>query len=452
MSHAALHSATAAAVLDEIAPGPVVIVGSLPPHARDLDIVVREGDRAAVEQGLRSAGFHPRGVRWGATPYRIWARFAGGGVDAVEVLPAAGFGASAPEVERLVADARPLDGYSNLRRPAPHDVLLVLGRRIAEGGDLPASKRRRAEAALAEDPGALARAAALAPAWSLSAAIGELERALRDTGPEAPSGPPAVAARHPWIPERARAAWNSHKSLRGARLIAFSGLDGSGKSRQAEALAAALEVLGVPAVTLWTRLEWTTLWEGEAALARIASPVKAVLRRVARRRTPAAPPAPPAGERGWWQPAPSDAVSDLRARSAVLSHAWVVVVVLVHAAAQRRLVREHLRAGQVVICDRYVLDTAVHLRRVYGPYRRFCLQTRLLERLSPRPLRAYFLDVEASTAYRRKREQFGPQELAEQAQRYREDHRRLGYRRLDGERPADDLAATIGLDVWRALA
>lgn len=447
MSYAAPHSATAAAVLDAIAPGPVVLVGSLPPGARDLDIIVREGDRAGIERGLHSAGFHSRDVRWGEVSYRIWARFADGGVHAVELLPPAGFGAPAAEVERLVADARPLDGYANLRRPAPHDVLLVLARHIAEGGKLPAKKHRRADAALAEDPKALARAGELAPAWGLSGALRELEHALRPPDTDEPAMLVSPAARHPWVPERLRAAWNDLQSMRGACMIAFSGLDGSGKSRQTEMLKATLEDLGIPVVTVWTRLEWTTLWEGASTLSRVGGPVKAALR-IARRPTPSAP---PPGESAWWQPTPSDEMSELRARHGVLSHGWVFVVVLVHAAAQRRSVREHLRAGRVVISDRYVLDTAVHLRRVYGPQRRFRVQTRLLKLLSPGPLRAYFLDVRPGTAYARKPEQFGPDELAEQAQRYREEHRRLGYERLDGERPAHDLAADIAFDVWRAL-
>jgi thymidylate kinase len=135
----------------------------------------------------------------------------------------------------------------------------------------------------------------------------------------------------------------------------------------------------------------------------------------------------------------------------VLSHVWVSIVALAHASAQRRSARPHLRRGRVVICDRYSLDSAAHLRYRYGPARRFRFQTTLVNRLSPLPLRAFFLDVPPETAYARKAEQYDLHALTAQARLYREEHRRLGVKRLDGERPREDLCAEIIEEVWRGL-
>ena len=130
---------------------------------------------------------------------------------------------------------------------------------------------------------------------------------------------------------------------------------------------------------------------------------------------------------------------------------WTTVIALAHASAQRRETRPRLRRGEVVLCDRYTLDFAAHLRFRYGEQRPFRLQTRLVERLSPRPVRAYFLDVPAESAYARKAEQYSLDDLTRQARLYRDEAERLGVRTLDGERPREELCAEIAEDVWRAL-
>jgi len=130
---------------------------------------------------------------------------------------------------------------------------------------------------------------------------------------------------------------------------------------------------------------------------------------------------------------------------------WVTIVALAHASAQRREVRPHLRRGAVVICDRYTLDAAAHLRFRYGERRPFRFQIGLVRRLSPRPLRGYFVDVPPETAYARKAEQYSLADLTRQAELYHEESARLGVHKIDGERPREDLCAKIAEDVWRAL-
>ena len=143
--------------------------------------------------------------------------------------------------------------------------------------------------------------------------------------------------------------------------------------------------------------------------------------------------------------------SAVRERSNVISQVWVAIVAFAHGQAQRRETREHLRGGKVVLCDRYTLDTAVHLRFRYGQQRNYAFQIGLVQRLSPRPLAAYLLDVPAATAHARKAEQYSLRDLERQADLYRQEHARLNVRRLDGELPREELCSEIATEVWRTL-
>jgi hypothetical protein len=93
----------------------------------------------------------------------------------------------------------------------------------------------------------------------------------------------------------------------------------------------------------------------------------------------------------------------------------------------------------------------VHLRYRYGEARRFRVQALLVRLLSPRAVCSFFLDVPAQTALARKAEQYDFDQLSGQVRLYREEHERLGIRRLDGERPRDELCAEIAAEVWLAL-
>jgi thymidylate kinase len=429
----------------------VVVIGSLPPEGRDLDLLVRPATQAVLAELLAAEGFRERGGEW--------VRFSGCSVESLDLIAARDWGLPEPELEALFAEAIPIPGLSNLCRPSPHHVLLMLAQRVVEGDGRLADKRRaRVDQALAEDPVAWQRAEARAPAWSSVGAVRAL-RTAHETG-----APISVTTRveanaerlvaQGWPRHRARARATRDVGRRRRRrevVISFSGLDGAGKSGQAEALRETLIRLGFDPTIEWTRLEWTTLWENRW-LGVLSWPVrsgvevvnwglakKAGLRRASAASAEPAPAAPPLE------------AAALRERSAVLSHVWVTIVALAHASAQRSSARPHLKGGRVVICDRYTLDSAAHLRYRYGPGRRFRFQTWLVDRLSPAPLCAFFLDVPAETAYARKAEQYDLAALTLQAQLYREEFRDLGVKRLDGERPREELCSEIAEDVWRAL-
>lgn len=370
-------------LVDDAAAGPVVVIGSLPPEGRDLDVLVRPGDERAIAARLEAAGLANSG--------REWVAFEGCTAFGVELVPEEGWGLPPGEADALFAEARPIAGFAHLVRPAPHHQLLVLARIGLTG-----KRMARLRAALAEDPAAWSHAQERAAAWGVT---------LRDR------------------PRRPR------PRLRPRRVVALSGLDGAGKSSQAEALAAALARLGYDAEPVWVPLASNRAVEG------VSSAARRVLRAV--RRVPGASGAHRRAEAG---------ESLVAGRGAgPLARVWVTYVALANALAHRRLARR----GRVAIFDRYVLDSDVRIAELWG--RRFPLARRLLRALSPRPVCAFLLEVAPETAFARKQDRWSLEELQRQAAAYRDEAAELGVVRLDGERPRDELCAQIAEAVWRAL-
>jgi thymidylate kinase len=391
---------TSAEVVGGAARGPVLVFGSLPGAGRDLDLLVPDDELDALRSRLAREGFKNQGDEWVC--------FTGGTADAVDLVPASTWKLPPDELGRLFADALPIDGLPNLVRPAPHHALLVLAR-LNGSGPLPEKRRRRVEAAVAEDPGAWQKAADRASAWRLSA---ELEH-LRNGG-AAPSRLPR--ARRP-------------------RVIALSGIDGSGKSSQAELLRGSLERLGYEVA-----VEWTPFGQN-AWLNRLAVPVKRLLKRS--RRYAAAEPRETGLER--------TSGTALREKSAAVNYVWSAIVTLANGLAQLQTIVRHSRHGRVLIYDRYALDSTVQLRFRYGTDRRFALHRALIGLLAPKPVASFFLDIPAEASIARKDDRWTLEDLETQTRLYREEVARSGAVRLDGLRPRDDLAAEIAEAVWRAL-
>jgi hypothetical protein len=135
-----------ATLVDRAATGRVVIVGSLPPEARDLDLLVLPDDEAAIANALRGEGFVAEG--------ESWARFAACTATEVELLPAHGWGLPAAELESLFAESVPLRGFEHLAAPAPHHrVLIGATRLLGRSGHLAPRHRKRVLATTAEHPG-----------------------------------------------------------------------------------------------------------------------------------------------------------------------------------------------------------------------------------------------------------------------------------------------------------
>lgn len=402
----------AAAVVDAAAPGPVLVVGSLPPDGRDLDVVVCSEAAAAIASRLEADGF-VRG-RDG------WARFADCCADAVELIAAAEW----PEPDGLLERSLAVEGYTHLRRPSPADVVLIQALLVKRSRSMPAKRRARALAAAAEDPGAWDAARARAHAWGVSQALALLERCCRENRPP---------TRNELVSE---VAWRPR--VRRGHVLALSGLDGAGKSTQSAQLAEALEALGFDVVVVWSPLG------GSPVLDAVGKPVKRVLRRL--------------------RFGPFRTLAEQAASGSVMAHptrigsrpshvraAWSTFVAVVNAAGQRRDAVRHMARGRVVVLDRQALDTIVRLRFLYGDSAWLRLQRTLILLLAPRPLRSWFLDIRPETSLARKDDIWSVEQLARHRELYLEELPQLGVRRLDGERARETLCAEIQLEAWRAL-
>lgn len=135
----------------------------------------------------------------------------------------------------------------------------------------------------------------------------------------------------------------------------------------------------------------------------------------------------------------------------LITFAWSHFVAFANARTHRRAVMPHLRRGRIVVCDRYVLDSHVHLRRKYPALRSVRSQAALVRLLSPRPLRSYLLYIDADESVRRKDDVYTRDQLQRHAELYREIYPRYGTQLIDGTQPADYIAAQIASDVWDAL-
>ena len=429
-----------AKALDRVLERDVLVVGSPPPESRDLDLLARTHEEHAIASWLRDKGFANIGPEW--------VRFGAGSADVLDLISVAAFGLSEAAVEQLFADAEPLPELRHLRRPAPHHRLLMLSRWTIEGdGTLSDKRRERIAQALAEDPHAWEAAKTRAQAWHALHALAALEYAYVGGSRLPLTSRAAALAESLYAPGRTHVrarlrAWQAvlRRRRTAARVVSFSGLDGAGKTSQIGALQQVLEQLGFDVTLQWTRLEWTTLWENRW-LGVLGWPARTILELISRMRTR------DTASDGGTPIAPAA----VRERSAVISHAWTTIVALAHGLAQRRETRRHLHTADVVVCDRYTLDAAVHLRFRYGEHRNYAFQIRLLDLLSPRPSAAYLVDVPAATAYARKAEQYSLAELDRQAKLYREERARLGVSRLDGELARAEISKAVAEQVWRAL-
>ncbi len=421
----ALRSGMAASI-DAAATEPVLVAGTPPPDGRDLDLVAGPRAHAALTTWLEQAGF----VRWG----HAWARFGEPGAYGVELLPTERWRTSASDASSLFTDAEPIPGYRHLVLPSPAVVLLLAARgNVTRRGALTAKARRRVAGALERDPRAWESAATLAGPLGMTGALRLLHRAYRSPGPLSAaarvSGLAAVALGDGPARARARVLLGARPRRLRPAVVSFSGLDGSGKSTQVTRLKTDLSQLGVASVDHWAGFK-------NAALLRHRFPV---LDRPTRSQAGAVP--------EWDQLIPTAFL-----HSRVGTSAWGYVVVLMNCAHLWRFVLLRPRGTRLVVFDRFSPDTMVKLDLRFTRMRGIEIraQRKLFEVLSPKPDVGFLVEVTSEVAYGRRQEQT-PQELSDMAELYEEQVSRFGLHRLDGTRPADDLAAEIASTLWRGL-
>jgi thymidylate kinase len=224
-------------------------------------------------------------------------------------------------------------------------------------------------------------------------------------------------------------------------VIALSGLDGSGKSTQAEALRNALVKLGYDTVIVWTPLG------SNARLRALAEAGKRILARL--RIGPYAHGLRDPGDRLLSSTADDAPPPSIGRRSVVA--AWSALGAVVTAASFRRSAHGTRFRGRIVIYDRYVLDAIVDLRFFYARETPLRLQEMLVRVLAPRPRCAYLLDLPAEVAHGRKPD-WSLAQTQRRAELYRGEQVRLGVPRLDAQRPRDQLTAEIALAALDAIA
>lgn len=409
----------------------VIVFGSLPPRGRDLDLLARSRERAVIGSLLEREGYSRSGARWVA--------FGDCSAFSVDLVGAEAWQLPPTALAALFDDAEPLEGVRRLSRPAPHHALLILARRLARsGGELDDRLVLRVEAALSNDPDAWTRAEQHARAWNAEAALDSLRRAHAGRGSRKARakarlelGRWALASKRGrrLILHRVRAR---HPSL----IVAFSGLDGAGKSFQAESLENALEQLGVEAAVFWA--------PGGNPLFQMSPALKSVLLRVLERLGRGIP------EVGRELSAQSSDegphVAPLPRQRAPVTQALAIVAAL----AQIVSLRKRARGTRIVIFDRYTLDAVVYVRHRWGHGRPLRFQRWLIRRLCRSPRAHFFIDVPPETAFARKRD-FPIEDLRQRAALYRSEYEALRAKRLDGELPRQVLCAQIAQEVWDRL-
>jgi thymidylate kinase len=402
-------AAKVAATVDAAAGDRVIVLGSLPPAGRDLDVLARSPDRNRIESALGAAGL----LRKGSDFALFQACFAYG----VELVAAEGF-VPAGALQDLLAQALPLPGFRALARPAPAHALLILARLVVEEGSLLPKRQRRLERILTEDPHAWRRAGEAAPSWHAGRALASLKRAAA-TGAPIPFSERLLArgARPPARPRR-------------ALLVALSGIDGAGKSSQARWLAESLTALGAEVDVVWNNLL------GNRALDYLAATPKALLRLAGRPSEPMA--------------RYEDAVPAIApAASSVVHRGWSTVVTFANAVEQQVMAWRSFGRGRAIVFDRSPLDLAVRMHVLYRSNAE--AQRRLIQLAAPRPDLAFLLDIPAEVSLARKSDIWSAAQLAEQTQLYSTLAPRFGVRRIDGQRPPDEIAAEIAGAAWLAL-
>lgn len=217
------------------------------------------------------------------------------------------------------------------------------------------------------------------------------------------------------------------------RILVLSGLDGTGKSTQAEILARRLASEGVGVGTVWNR--WKPL-------------ASAPLIYLARRRLSAVRDARIADYRNFTESKKN------KMRSPAKRAAWQTMVWIEYAVEVNLRLSRHRSRSRGVICDRYVYDTVVDMAVNFsmGPeeLHELC-ENRLLD-LFPVPSRAILIDIDPRTGSERKNDGTPEEYLADRRELYLEMARLTGAAVIDGRRSVEEIAAGIWdeTEEWRS--
>lgn len=223
-------------------------------------------------------------------------------------------------------------------------------------------------------------------------------------------------------------------SARG-RLICFTGIDGSGKTTQAMLLAEWLQQNGFPSAYIWNRggmgLNQALVFLGRRAM-----------------RT-----SDQAAQRGGEAYREYQSRKDRLFRNPLVRGTWYLSMRLGHLARIYTAVLPPVLAGKVVVSDRYLWDSSVDLAITLGQPPEWLANrlNRLVDRLAPRPDRAFFIDLPAEEAYRRKDDIPSFEYVQKRVGYYRSLARSQGLQVLDGCEEAAGIHRAIVQSVQACL-
>jgi dTMP kinase len=224
-------------------------------------------------------------------------------------------------------------------------------------------------------------------------------------------------------------------------LICFNGIDGSGKSLQANQLVDRLRAAGYPAVYVWSG--GTAPLTGP--LARVG---KSILRR--RRRATTAP------------ATTIDTSTPYRSylsftqgvfKKRLVRTAWLHLSLLEHMGEIWTKIVPHLVSGRIVVCDRYLYDKLVNIAVLSNMGPDELTRQLRLARLYwvPQPTKWFFIDVPAEVAFSRKDDVPDVLFLERRIPLYRAIAKVFNLHILDGTAAPDEIAAVVWQNVQSAL-
>lgn len=227
-------------------------------------------------------------------------------------------------------------------------------------------------------------------------------------------------------------------------IICLNGIDGSGKSLQAQRLVAQLNAAGYPAVHVWTG--------GRRSLRRpLISIGKRFLRAAnSAQRGPGKADSVVATQSGYGAYI-SSTQRILKRRS--LYRLWQHISLLEHAAEIWVMVLPHLLRGRIVVCDRYLHDSIIRVAVLGGSdASQLPQQLRLLRWYRvPQTTLGFLIDVPSEVAYNRKDDIPDIEYLQRRVPLYHAAAAQLKMHIVDGTKTPDEIAALIWETVSQVL-